>query len=85
MGGRKETNSAPPWISYTKKTKLPKLTFIVVLFCLGIKHAGCVNRIKYNRIGPTPVAAAWAENGTVAVWNLSNVMARLDQPSKEVK
>ena len=52
----------------------------------GIKHAGCVNRIKYNRIGPTPVAAAWGENGTVAVWNLSSVLGKLDQTtnSKEV-
>merc|ERR1719186_2198165 len=36
-----------------------------VLKLAGIKHAGCVNRIKYNRIGPTPVVAAWGENGTV--------------------
>jgi ribosome assembly protein RRB1 len=57
-----------------------------VLKMAGIKHSGCVNRIKYNLIGPTPVAAAWAENGTVAVWNLSTAIARLDQHliSKEV-
>ncbi len=47
---------------------------------IGIKHNGCVNRIKYNKIGPAPVAAAWAENGTVAIWNLSTIMARLDNP-----
>jgi len=49
-----------------------------VLKMAGIKHSGCINRIKYNRIGPTPVAAAWAENGSVAVWNLTEVMASLD-------
>lgn len=49
-----------------------------VLKMAGIKHPGCINRIKYNRIGPTPVAAAWAENGTVAVWNLTEIMARLE-------
>jgi len=51
-----------------------------VLKMAGIKHNGCVNRIKYNKIGPAPVAAAWAENGTVAIWNLSTIMARLDNP-----
>jgi len=57
-----------------------------VLKLAGIRHAGCINRIKYNRIGPTPVAAAWGENGTVAIWNLSSVMSKLDQAtnSKEV-
>ncbi|XP_023327620.1 glutamate-rich WD repeat-containing protein 1 [Eurytemora carolleeae] len=50
----------------------------------GIKHAGCVNRVKYTKIGPTPVAAAWGENGTVGVWNLTNVLSRLDLPGKEV-
>jgi len=50
----------------------------------GIKHTTCINRIKYAKIGPTPVAATWGENGAVSVWNLSNVMARLDIPSKEV-
>jgi len=50
----------------------------------GIKHAGCVNRVKYAKIGPTPVVAAWGENGTVSIWNLSNVTARLDMPGKEV-
>jgi len=55
-----------------------------VLKMAGIKHAGCVNRVKYNKIGPTPVAAAWGENGSVTMWNLSAALARLDMPGKEV-
>jgi len=55
-----------------------------ILKMAGIKHAGAVNRVKYNKIGPTPVVAAWGENGAVTVWNLTNVLARLDMPGKEV-
>jgi len=55
-----------------------------VLKMAGIKHATCINRIKYTKIGPTPVAAAWGENGAVSVWDLSNVLSRLDLPGKEV-
>lgn len=55
-----------------------------VLKMAGIKHSGCINRVKYAKIGPTPVVAAWGENGTVSVWNLSNALSRLDMPGKEV-
>jgi len=47
----------------------------------GIKHNGCVNRVRYNCIGPTPVVAAWSETGTVSVYNLSNCIQKLDEPS----
>ena len=30
------------------------------------------------------MVAAWGENGTVSVWNLSNALSRLDMPGKEV-
>ena len=30
------------------------------------------------------MAAAWAEDGTVSVWSLSNVLSRLDMHGKEV-
>ena len=30
------------------------------------------------------MCAAWSETGSVAVWNLSTVLQRLDMPAKEV-
>ena len=55
-----------------------------VMKMAGIKHAGTVNRVRYNLIGPTPVVAAWAETGVVSVWNLTSAMQKLDIPGKEV-
>jgi len=46
----------------------------------GIKHTGCVNRVRYTCLGPTPVAAAWSETGTVSVWNLTTCLQKLDEP-----
>ena len=51
-----------------------------VLRMSGLKHPGTVNRVKFQMIGPTPVAAAWSETGGVAVWNLSSCLARLELP-----
>jgi len=47
----------------------------------GLKHAGTVNRVRYTSIGPTPVVAAWAESGAVAVWNLAGLLQRLEGPA----
>jgi len=55
-----------------------------VMKMAGLKHSGTVNRVRYNMIGPTPVVAAWSETGTVSVWNLTNLMQKLDIPGKEV-
>jgi len=55
-----------------------------VMKMAGLKHAGTVNRVRYNLIGPTPVVAAWAETGVVSVWNLTSAMQKLDIPGKEV-
>merc|ERR1719500_261419 len=33
-----------------------------VMKMAGVKHSGCLNRVRYTCIGPTPVVAAWAEN-----------------------
>ena len=49
-----------------------------------IKHHGCVNRVRYSCIGPTPVVAAWAESGAVTVHGLGRLLERLDMPGKEV-
>jgi len=57
---------------------------VPVMKMAGIKHPGCVNRVKFNCIGPTPVVAAWSETGSVAVWNLSSSLQKLDLPGKEV-
>jgi len=54
-----------------------------VMKMVGIKHSGTVNRVRYKMIGPTPVVAAWSETGAVAVWNITNVMQKLDTPGKE--
>jgi len=45
----------------------------------AIKHNGCVNRVRYACIGPTPVAAAWSETGVVSVYNLSTCLQKLDE------
>ena len=55
-----------------------------VMKMAGMKHPGCVNRVRYTCIGPTPVVAAWAESGSVSVFNLSQLLQRLDLPGKEV-
>lgn len=55
-----------------------------VMKMAGLKHSGTVNRVRYNLIGPTPVVAAWSETGAVSVWNLTNLMQKLDIPGKEV-
>lgn len=55
-----------------------------VMKVVGLKHPGCVNRVRYNCIGPTPVVAAWSEQGSVGVWNLSSLLQKLDVPGKEV-
>ena len=54
-----------------------------VMRMAGIRHSGCVNRVRYSCIGPTPVVAAWAESGTVSVFNLAPLLERLDLPGKE--
>jgi len=46
----------------------------------GIKHNGCINRVRYACIGPTPVAATWSETGTVSIWNLGTCIQKLDEP-----
>ena len=39
--------------------------------------AACHHVFLTSKIaGPTPVAAAWGENGSVTVWNLSAALAR---------
>jgi len=55
-----------------------------VMRMAGIKHPGCVNRLRYACIGPTPVVAAWAETGSVSVYNLAALLQRLELPGKEV-
>jgi len=55
-----------------------------VMKMAGMKHSGCVNRVRYTCIGPTPVVAAWAESGSVSVYNLGSLMQRLELPGKEV-
>ena len=54
-----------------------------VLKMSGLKHPGTVNRVKYAMIGPTPVVAAWSEAGSVGVWNLTSVLARLELPGQD--
>jgi len=55
-----------------------------VMRMASIKHHGCVNRVRYSCIGPTPVVAAWGERGAVTVHGLGRLLERLDMPGKEV-
>lgn len=55
-----------------------------VMKMAGLKHPGCINRVKFNCIGPTPVVAAWSETGSVSVWNINSLLQKLDLPGKEV-
>lgn len=35
----------------------------------SIKHVGAINRVKHKTLGATTVAAAWAETGSVGIWD----------------
>ncbi|CAK9820311.1 Glutamate-rich WD repeat-containing protein 1 [Anthophora quadrimaculata] len=43
-----------------------------------IKHQGCVNRVRYTKIGETTLAASWSELGRVHIWNLEEQLKVLD-------
>ncbi|XP_012346735.1 glutamate-rich WD repeat-containing protein 1 [Apis florea] len=43
-----------------------------------IKHQGCVNRVRYTRIGKKTLAASWSELGRVHIWNLDKQLNALD-------
>merc|ERR1740129_663058 len=46
----------------------------------GIKHNGCINRVRYNCIGPTPVGGLVRDWISVRVQHLSNCIQKLDEP-----
>lgn len=54
-----------------------------VMKVAGLRHPGCVNRVKYNILGPTPVVAAWSEQGSVNIWNISSLLQKLEVPGKD--
>nr|XP_033330671.1 glutamate-rich WD repeat-containing protein 1 [Megalopta genalis]XP_033330672.1 glutamate-rich WD repeat-containing protein 1 [Megalopta genalis] len=49
-----------------------------VMSVAPIKHQGCVNRIRYTKIGQTPLAASWSELGRVHIWNLEEQLRVLE-------
>lgn len=54
--------------------KKPKLSVA------GIRHgSGCINRIRHLRLGnESTVAAAWSESGSVSIFSLDKVLAKLE-------
>lgn len=51
----------------------------------AIRHNGSINRIRFQALGPTTVAAAWAEKGTVGIWSLNRCLEKLEQPQLSKK
>ncbi|XP_031844988.1 WD repeat-containing protein 1 l(2)09851 [Nomia melanderi] len=49
-----------------------------VMSVAPIKHQGCVNRVRYTKIGQTPLAASWSELGRVHIWNLEEQLKVLE-------
>ncbi|XP_076301169.1 WD repeat-containing protein 1 l(2)09851 isoform X2 [Lasioglossum baleicum] len=45
---------------------------------VSIKHQGCINRVRYAKIGQTPLAASWSELGRVHIWNLEEELRILE-------
>jgi ribosome assembly protein RRB1 len=50
----------------------------------SIRHDGPINRVRFKSLGPSAVAAAWAEKGTVAIWNLTKCLQKLDEPGQQL-
>lgn len=40
--------------------------------CALIRHQGCVNRVRSNKIGNHILCATWSELGKVSIWNLND-------------
>ncbi|XP_033192256.1 WD repeat-containing protein 1 l(2)09851 [Bombus vancouverensis nearcticus] len=53
-------------------------TNIPILSVAPIKHQGCVNRVRYKRIGNKALAASWSELGRVHIWDLDKQLNALD-------
>ncbi|XP_054011259.1 glutamate-rich WD repeat-containing protein 1 [Hylaeus anthracinus] len=49
-----------------------------VMTVAPIKHQGCINRVRYTKIGETPLVASWSELGRVHIWNLEEQLKVLD-------
>ncbi|XP_076236603.1 WD repeat-containing protein 1 l(2)09851 isoform X2 [Calliopsis andreniformis] len=49
-----------------------------VMSVAPIRHQGCVNRVRYAKIGETPLAASWSELGNVHIWNLEEQLKVID-------
>ncbi|XP_076756826.1 WD repeat-containing protein 1 l(2)09851 isoform X2 [Xylocopa sonorina] len=49
-----------------------------VMSVAPIKHQGCVNRVRYARIGEATIAASWSELGRVHIWNLDEQLKALE-------
>ena len=48
----------------------------------SIKHNGAINRIRYQTLGMTTVAAAWSETGKVGIYNLTTCLQKLEEPAR---
>ncbi|XP_034182613.1 WD repeat-containing protein 1 l(2)09851 [Osmia lignaria lignaria] len=49
-----------------------------VMSVAPIKHQGCINRVRYAKLGDATVAASWSELGRVHIWNLDEQLKALD-------
>lgn len=48
----------------------------------SMKHLGCINRIRAARYNDTTLAASWSELGRVNIWNLTQQLQLLDNPTE---
>ncbi|CAG9561051.1 unnamed protein product [Danaus chrysippus] len=55
--------------------KKPQMTFAF------IKHQGCVNRIRTTNYKNSVLAATWSELGRVDVWNITQQLQAVDEPT----
>jgi ribosome assembly protein RRB1 len=58
-----------------REEKKPKMA------CALINHVGCVNRIRSTQVGEETFAATWSETGKVFVFNISEQLQVVENPS----
>ncbi|CAG0920058.1 unnamed protein product [Notodromas monacha] len=47
------------------------------LSAISVKHKGCVNRVRATCVGARTLVASWSEVGSVFIWDVSSLQAKL--------